>query len=434
MATSEPSIPQAECPLPNTHRRLEQAHRLWHQALEQYSDPDGFRTNLNSAIEALRTTTFMLQGEKGAIPGFDDWYGRWQAEMKADPLMKWLSDARTTVIHRSDLETQSVAVATIHNNLNLAQLTCEVPPLLRTREVAAILAGVLPQPFKEHRKDLLLSIERRWCVTELAEHELLEALAHVYGFLSRVVADAHGRAGMVFDNVDDSGQHQSTPDGRMPCMITTRETRTVRVRLEDQRALSPRAIRIDATRNDKFAAKSAKRYGIKLEPLPAERKDDPFALAESMLELAKVMLRKDKHLDRTVFLITPSGMELMNLRARDRTEKYALMRAVAEQMRRTQASAFIDIGEAWTCSKSEVLAGRMPEVAKDRGELIYASVLTKTGAYRAYSTPFSRGLLGTIKIGETTVDEGPPPTYLAPILEVWNLPFSFGGAPGGGTG
>jgi hypothetical protein len=51
----------SECPIPNAHRRLEEAHRLWHRAAESYDDPDEFRTNLNALLQALRSVTFVLQ-------------------------------------------------------------------------------------------------------------------------------------------------------------------------------------------------------------------------------------------------------------------------------------------------------------------------------------------------------------------------------------
>ena len=62
------------CPLPNAHRRLSECHRLWHHAAETYDDPEGFRTQLNALLQALRNVTFVLQKEKRSIPEFDAWY------------------------------------------------------------------------------------------------------------------------------------------------------------------------------------------------------------------------------------------------------------------------------------------------------------------------------------------------------------------------
>lgn len=97
------------CPLPQTHRRLAEAHLLWHQTLERYHDSDAFRANLNATIEAMRNITFVLQNEKGVIPNFDVWYGKWQTRLSEDAAAKWLRDARTKVVHQGELESQSAA-------------------------------------------------------------------------------------------------------------------------------------------------------------------------------------------------------------------------------------------------------------------------------------------------------------------------------------
>lgn len=76
-----------ECPLPTTHCRLDDSHRLWHQTPDSYDDPDAFRVNLNAVIQALRSVTLMLQSEKRRIPDFDGWYGDWQEKMRADPVL-----------------------------------------------------------------------------------------------------------------------------------------------------------------------------------------------------------------------------------------------------------------------------------------------------------------------------------------------------------
>jgi hypothetical protein len=150
--------------------------------------------------------------------------------------------------------------------------------------------------------------------------------------------------------------------------------------------------------------------------------------------MAKVMLKKDKYLERCIFLRTGHGLQIINLQARDRTEKYALMRTLAEQVRTSQADVVIDIGEAWTAPLAEFEAGRLPESARNRGEVILVSVLTKAGACRTYRTPFSRGLLGSIKLENTQMREERPLDYLTPILEVWNLPAPSQGPSAEGTG
>ena len=62
------------CPLPKTHRRLVEAHLLWHQTLAQYQQPELFQANLNATIQALRNITFILQSEKHSFDQFEGWY------------------------------------------------------------------------------------------------------------------------------------------------------------------------------------------------------------------------------------------------------------------------------------------------------------------------------------------------------------------------
>lgn len=406
------------CPLPNTHRRIAQAHRLWHQTLSQYDEPDGFEANLNSAIQSLRTVTFMLQNEKASVPDFDAWYAEWQATMKADAIMKWLSDARTTIVHRADLETHSAARAVIHNNLTIAVREMKVSPFLSTEEIAHLLSKDLPDFIQKDMSDLVLAVERRWCANELPQHELLEALAHAYGLLSRLVRDAHTRAGCDYDTLDQDGHVHETSDGRMPCMVTTKEMRTVRLKLETGRVFAPEGIRVTASQAD--VEKSVKRYGMR-GPLSAGVPKDPFEMAATLVEGAKVMLKKDKYLARTVFLVAGGQIDLVGLKARDRADKYALMRLLAEEVRARQAEAMIDIGEAWTAPLSEFEAGRMPEEARGRQEVILATAITKEGKCRTFQTVFTRNFWGAIHLQETQITDDRPPTYLSPVLAAWGL-------------
>ena len=101
--------PEERCPINSTHGRLHQAHRLWHQVQAEYGNPEGFCTNLNAAIQALRTVTFVLQKEKQDVPNFDGWYDQWRARLRQDPVMQWLVTARNRIEKEGDLDTCSSA-------------------------------------------------------------------------------------------------------------------------------------------------------------------------------------------------------------------------------------------------------------------------------------------------------------------------------------
>ena len=119
------------CPAPNAHRRLEQSHRLWHQAADHYGDPPDFVTNLNALVQALRSVSLMLQSEKSSLPGFDRWYPEWQERAKQDRLMKWLNDARVQVFHVAELKTRSTVHARILLSGPVAEASFDVPVDMR---------------------------------------------------------------------------------------------------------------------------------------------------------------------------------------------------------------------------------------------------------------------------------------------------------------
>src|SRR6266852_625629 len=93
--------------LAKVDRRLEDVHEQWHQAEKEYFNPEQFRIAIQSAIQTLRTVTFILQKHKKQIPEFEKWYGAWQERFRADPLMKWMHDARNKIEKEGDLETHS---------------------------------------------------------------------------------------------------------------------------------------------------------------------------------------------------------------------------------------------------------------------------------------------------------------------------------------
>jgi hypothetical protein len=216
------------CPIPTTHRRLTDSHRLWHQTLDSYADPDAFRTNLNSTVQALRSVTNMLQKEKRQVPGFAGWYAAWQDRMKADEVLLWLDDARTRVFHRGDLEVNSTAQIRIRDEWAAAKVlaTEEVSPFESTDSLAELLAvgfieGFMARTGVEPPEFVVLEVERRWVDRELPDWELMDALAHVYGVMASIVAEAHKRAGAGYETADTTHGEMKLIDtshlgGRLP--------------------------------------------------------------------------------------------------------------------------------------------------------------------------------------------------------------------------
>src|SRR5690349_13674670 len=88
--------------------RLEDSHRQWHQAEDEYFDPSGFRIALNGCIQTLRSVTFVLQKQKNKIDGFETWYQDWQKKLNADEVLKWSVQARNRIVKEGDLELHSI--------------------------------------------------------------------------------------------------------------------------------------------------------------------------------------------------------------------------------------------------------------------------------------------------------------------------------------
>lgn len=139
--------------------------------MEGYQDPDEFRTQVNACIQALRNSTFVLQSEKDRIDDFEAWYEPWREVMKADPVMHWLHDARTKVVHRGDLETESRlrvrliatyddATAELESGLPDPNLEMELEPLASMAEALEKVSRLsIPERVL---KQATLSVERRW--------------------------------------------------------------------------------------------------------------------------------------------------------------------------------------------------------------------------------------------------------------------------------
>src|SRR5260370_10501050 len=419
---------QETCPLPKTHRRLTEAHLLWHQTLDRYHDPDAFRANLNATIEALRNVTFVLQNEKNIFPNFEEWYGPWQARLKADPAAKWLHDARTTVVHQGELESHSTAEVRLVGWRDETVTTVRVPAetsssaILQNPEVHSLLEKYRND--QRVAKDAAIAVERRWSIAGLAELEVLDALGKVYGLICDLVLDAHVRlrrsACIPTEHYHPDFRSVSQRTGTLECMSAGVQKRTQLFKLTtgDELALAE-------TKLSPFfdMREVAGRYGLsEANVMAAWEMLDPVRLAEKVLYQAKRILCRDKHHERMMFIRDGQGQWLMRaLAARDRTEKHLSMRSVAQLVESKGCDAIVEVGEMWSAPVESMRGRDLGSIqnAKGRGELLFVMVATRDGLARRYLTPFTRGPFGGIKLGDTRQSEGEFAAYLEPVLAVW---------------
>lgn len=423
------AIDYSRCPLPKTHRRLVEAHVLWHQSLEQYHQPDLFQANLNATIQALRNITFMLQSEKRSFSQFEDWYKRWQERIKADPILRWLKEARNTVVKQGELENSSMAVVKLVTWKDDVLVESSIPPdtppslILRNIPFFELVSNTHLSPGDlEHAA---IVIERRWSVTDLGGREILGALAQAYGLLSDLVLDAHitlGKTGCVSSN----GTHphfRSTyhPSGTLPCMVLDSERRSHSFSLQTGQEIEM----VRTTSPGVDPAIAAKRYGLEqMNKMPGWQTADPLLFAEKVLFTAKRILRKDKVLVRMAFIRDGRGAwHQVALEAPNRTEKHLLMRMVARYIESVGGDAIVDVNEVWILPPDNAAVKAHFDDARHvpgRGEALSVLVATREGLLRTFITPFTRGPFGGIKLGDT-VEAEEHPYYLKPVIDVWQI-------------
>jgi metal-responsive CopG/Arc/MetJ family transcriptional regulator len=418
------------CQIPATHRRLAEAHLLWHQTLSHYQEPDAFRANLNATIQSLRNVTFALQSEKKAIPKFDEWYEKWRTRLAEVPDARWLINARNAVVKQGDLEITSIAVVRVLTWKDNVLIESQIPPgaptslILNNLALLELLKG--SEILISDLRDAALEIERRWSVAELKGRELLETLASVFGLVSDVVLDAHAQMNQLecipTDPTHTDFRSAYHPTGILECMAVGREQRTERSKLASRESYE--VVTDQSPLPADNLARARRRYGLGRNHHPEPwQVSDPIVIGENILQQAKQILKKDRSHARMIFIRDGRGAWHQTIPyARDRTEKYILMRVTASFMERVGADALIDVSEAWIlpAEASLELEHHDMENAPSRKEVLQLVIASRDGIRRSYRTPFTRGIFGGISLEETDQsDDANGLHYLMPVFEVW---------------
>lgn len=401
---------KGKCPIPQTHSRLLEAHIHWHDVVENYHNPAMFNMYLNTCIQSLRNITFIMQSEKKNIPNFDEWYQRKQAEMRLDIYMKWLNDARTEVVKRGDLEKESVALVSFRNWLDYPLGEMSIPPCIPVEDCAALIGGT----FKELPKgmgDVVLCVERRWVISELPEYDVVEILARGFGYLNRLIMDAHFQCGINITN------NKLDVYGRPKCMASFKNERFAHYSITNNAVIR---VEFEPSKDPMVPiSKVIEHYGKENIPINNDNSGDIYRHAESMMEMGKVILKKDKQHGGIVFIYVPDApIVVCQCNPPDRDTKYIMYREIASIVEQKGASGVIFISEVWLLDMDEYDGSRISE-SEHRKEGLAVHVLTKNGPFREYMTPFSRDENGEIVIGETRVSEDGTTYFIKPIYDVW---------------
>jgi hypothetical protein len=424
----EPRV-EKSCPLPSAHTRLRAAHELWHRAVAAYPNPDEFVLQLNQLIVTMRQVTFMVQTQKGEFEDFDAWYGPWQDRFRADPIMKWLHDARTKIEHTGDLELASTArVSVVADWLNHSYSDFDVPPSHGPEMIAAdIETQDLPPELK---REGIVEVERRWVSNDLPDHELTELCAHGYGVLSTFLADAHAQLGFTmrtFGGETHEGRHVRTKHlgGRLPCMAVSREMRVARIHLASGRLVSveERSIPFEPERHrESFERRREDLVVGNVELLPRSN-EDPLDVGARWSSVARRVLAHDGYHQPMAFLLSQDASIFVPVGVKfdDQAEKYIAYEKVASQVNELGSDLVVLINESW---HGEIPRGQPFVPARDlphRSEGLSVTIATPDGRFRNYWTPFTRDKKNNPVLGpEEVLDQDQLVlNVLAPFRAVW---------------
>ena len=411
----------AQCPTPSAHARLNEAHRLWHQASDNYNDSEGFRVNLNACIQALRNVTFVLQKEKSLIPNFDEWYSKWQDKLRNHDILKWLVEARNVIVKEGDLETKSrVRVAVLSNYYDPPAFEVNDDPMISTKDVAAMMSSDIPEHLIANG---ILRVERKWISIDLPKYELLDALSHSYGVLSTLVLDAHTQLtskpqAFVRNKDGELVQYEGSIDhlgGRLPCMVVAKDVRTILVKLSTGKYIKADTIKVKKISNKEVI----KRYGGLARLIKKTKPRNMRERAYQLLDQAKVIFSTDGyHVPIAIMELPNRKVNIIALKMDDPAERHLTARRLVTEAEKNGARNIFCIGEAWRTSYSEKYTDRPIEEIEERTEVLVVEYLSSDSEEFSLHCTINR-TNDCIEFGEVEENHRCNTMFLTPLKEAW---------------
>jgi hypothetical protein len=357
--------------------RLLTVRQLWEDAADAYFDPPRFQSAVQQCITTSRTVTFILQANKHAIVGFEEWYGGFTAAWAKDRIMVWAKTARNTIEKRGDFDTHSQVRATIIASYMDGPVTEWIPQSLFASTTQIFRS--MPQRFLiphviEHGT---LLIERRWIDNEFPHLEILEALAHVYDNFCEMTISLLTRLGLKVPPSIAHGRPSAWGDARAM-------DRAVYLSMKDASTRGYRYLRSELQLSSQDQKRITKGYQIGNQVRQLQEAKTFRDVALIFFQRARVaMLRDGYHMSLCVALRGNSVIELIDFAHPDRASRYIIMRDLAKLLRIMGADGVILISEVWTASQENIPKSGFAVDAPNRGEgLILNAVNAKAKQHR----------------------------------------------------
>lgn len=414
-------VHEYRCPLSAVDRRLGDVHRYWHEAERGYFDPDSFRVAIQTAIQTLRTVTFLVQSNKRLFSNFDTWYESWQDKLRADPLMRWMVDARNKIEKQGDLETHSFVRAEIIASYYEEGPSMEVHAEL-FQSPLELISSIPTDALREHVfKNGILRIQRRWVENSLPDYELLDAVGIAFGKVAELVADAHRELGLEppatkVGDIDHTLGKESR-GGILPCMIGRDDARSHNVWLATGQVMGIEQKTVEFDRE--HAECVAKKYGLDPKEMFPSTDPAPEATLNNLFVTARKMFSVDGHHDTIAFLLCGAQpVQLMQLAIQEHGEKYLVMRALANEVIKCGADGVIVIGEVWSAPYDLSKPYRRAVDSPEKREFLSASLVTKAGDPVQLYAQIEREGDGVL-LGNTDTLRDQAQISFAPIYAAW---------------
>lgn len=411
---------QYACPLAAVDRRLEDLHQHWHLAEAAYFDPEHFRIAIQTAIQTLRTVTFILQSNKTLIESFESWYKPWQEKLHQDTLMRWMVEARNRIEKRGDLEAHSFVRAEILASYLSEGPVLEVPAKL-FQSPLQVISSIPKGAAGDHvRKNGVLRLQRRWVENSLPDYELLDAVAIAYGRIAEVVHDAHRHMGLEIPLVQDvhTGRKydEGARSGRLPCMIGHADSRSTHIWLATGDVVNLETVKHKL--DEKKVHKASKRYNLQPKNVFGDSQSIENVLG-SLFQTARTMFLADGHHITIVFLFREGKpVKVVQLGIREHGEKYLLMRSLAQEVVKLGADAVILVGEEWMSPADPNHPYQRAVDSPKREEMLTARLITKVGEPMQLHAKIRRKK-SKVTLEDTETLRGGAIFLFAPIFEAW---------------
>ncbi len=206
-------------------------------------------------------------------------------------------------------------------------------------------------------------------------------------------------------------------DGRLPCMVATDNERSIYLSLK-----SGQVVGFDIrarVRTKEELEEAGKRYGPVDEIRPVEQITSLRALARWYFAMGRRIFLKDGYHSSIAFLVRDfRPIKHVEVPFENRSDKYLLMRLVADEVERCNANAVMLVGEQWAAKADPEQPFLYPSEMPDRTEHLVLDVCAENGEKFSLNAQIIREG-DTVKLADTIERDREVVMMFEPIREVW---------------